>query len=76
MCNRRALAFILCVVALGMLASGVMIPVLPTIVPGFMAGAAEMFGVFATGCGHGCRSCVRRGPVPCRSAAVAAGRSS
>ena len=49
---RRALAFIFCTVALDVLALGVMIPVLPTIVLGFMggdtAGAAEMFGVFAT----------------------------
>ncbi len=50
--TRRALAFIFCTVALDVLALGVMIPVLPTIVLGFMngdtAGAAEMFGVFAT----------------------------
>jgi MFS family permease len=49
---RRALAFIFCTVALDVLALGVMIPVLPRIVLGFMdgdtAGAAEMFGVFAT----------------------------
>jgi len=49
---RRALAFIFCTVALDVLALGVMIPVLPTIVLGFMggdtAGAAEMFGLFAT----------------------------
>lgn len=50
--TRRALAFIFCTVALDVLALGVMIPVLPTIVLGFMggdtAGAAEVFGVFAT----------------------------
>lgn len=50
--TRRALALIFCTVALDVLALGVMIPVLPTIVLGFMggdtAGAAEMFGVFAT----------------------------
>jgi DHA1 family tetracycline resistance protein-like MFS transporter len=48
----RALTFIFCTVALDVLALGVMIPVLPTIVLGFLggdtAGAAEMFGVFAT----------------------------
>jgi DHA1 family tetracycline resistance protein-like MFS transporter len=52
MTARRALAFIFCTVALDVLALGVMIPVLPTIVLGFMggdtAGAAEMFGLFAT----------------------------
>ena len=50
--TRNALAFIFCTVALDVLALGVMIPVLPRIVLGFMdgdtAGAAEMFGVFAT----------------------------
>jgi len=50
--TRRALAFIFCTVALDVLALGIMIPVLPTIVLGFMdgntAGAAEMFGLFAT----------------------------
>ena len=50
--TRRALAFIFCTVALDVLALGVMIPVLPKIVLGFMdgdtAGAAEMFGLFAT----------------------------
>ena len=50
--TRRALAFIFCTVTLDVLALGVMIPVLPGIVLGFMdgdtAGAAEMFGVFAT----------------------------
>jgi DHA1 family tetracycline resistance protein-like MFS transporter len=49
---RRALAFIFCTVALDVLALGVMIPVLPTIVLGFMggdtAGAAAVFGLFAT----------------------------
>ena len=49
---RHALAFIFCTVALDVLALGVMIPVLPTIVLGFMggdtAGAAEVFGLFAT----------------------------
>jgi DHA1 family tetracycline resistance protein-like MFS transporter len=52
---RRALAFIFCTVALDVLALGVMIPVLPTIVLGFMggdtAGAAGMFGLFATAWG-------------------------
>ena len=47
---RRALAFIFCTVALDVLALGVMIPVLPTIVLGFMggdtAGAAGVFGLF------------------------------
>ena len=49
---RRALAFIFCTVTLDVLALGIMIPVLPTIVLGFMdgdtAGAAKMFGLFAT----------------------------
>jgi DHA1 family tetracycline resistance protein-like MFS transporter len=49
---RRALAFIFCTVTLDVLALGVMIPVLPTIVLGFMdgdtAGAAGVFGLFAT----------------------------
>lgn len=49
---RRALAFIFCTVTLDVLALGLMIPVLPRIVLGFMggdtAGAAEVFGVFAT----------------------------
>ena len=49
---RRALAFIFCTVTLDVLALGVMMPVLPTLVLGFMggdtAGAAEMFGLFAT----------------------------
>jgi len=47
-----ALAFIFCTVALECPALGVMIPVLPTIVLGFMggdtAGAAAVFGLFAT----------------------------
>lgn len=50
--TRRALAFIFCTVTLDVLSLGLMIPVLPTIVLGFMdgdtAGAAEVFGVFAT----------------------------
>ena len=50
--TRRALAFIFCTVTLDVLALGVMIPVLPRIVLGFMdgdiAGAAEVFGLFAT----------------------------
>lgn len=50
--SRRALAFIFCTVTLDMLALGVMLPVLPGIVLAFMdgdtAGAAEMFGLFAT----------------------------
>src|SRR5262245_17241916 len=53
--TRRALAFILCTVTLDCLALGIMLPVLPTIVLEFMggntAGAAEMFGVFATAWG-------------------------
>lgn len=52
---QRALAFIFCTVMLDVLSLGVMIPVLPTIVLGFMAGdtagAAEVFGVFATAWG-------------------------
>jgi MFS transporter, DHA1 family, tetracycline resistance protein len=50
--SRRALAFIFCTVTLDVLALGLMIPVLPRIVLGFMggdtAGAAEVFGVFST----------------------------
>jgi len=50
--TRRALAFIFCTVTLDVLALGLMIPVLPRIVLGFMdgdtAGAAEMFGAFST----------------------------
>ena len=49
---RRALAFIFCTVTLDVLALGLMIPVLPRIVLGFMdndtARAAEAFGLFAT----------------------------
>src|SRR5258708_31662867 len=49
---RRALAFIFCTVTLDVLALGVMIPVLPTIVLGVLggdtAGAPEMVGLFAT----------------------------
>src|SRR5258707_10748714 len=49
---RRALSFIFCTVTVDVLALGVMIPLLPTLVLGFMggdtAGAAEMFGLFAT----------------------------
>ncbi|MBL6652670.1 MAG: MFS transporter, partial [Reyranella sp.] len=49
---RRALAFIFFTVMLDCLALGIMLPVLPTIVLGFLhgdtAGAAEVFGVFAT----------------------------
>jgi DHA1 family tetracycline resistance protein-like MFS transporter len=50
--SRHALAFIFCTVTLDVLALGLMIPVLPRIVLGFMngdtAGAAEMFGIFST----------------------------
>lgn len=50
--SQRALAFIFCTVALDVLALGLMIPVLPRIVLGFMggdtAGAAEVFGAFST----------------------------
>lgn len=50
--TRRALAFIFCTVTLDVLSLGLMIPVLPTIVLDFMegdtAGAAEVFGLFAT----------------------------
>jgi DHA1 family tetracycline resistance protein-like MFS transporter len=49
---RRALAFIFCTVTLDVLALGIMLPVLPTIVLGFMDGdtaaAARVFGLFAT----------------------------
>jgi multidrug resistance protein len=49
---RRALVFILCTVTLDMLGLGLIIPVLPKIVLGFMGGdtasAAEVFGLFAT----------------------------
>lgn len=50
--SRRALAFIFCTITLDMLAVGIMLPVLPGIVLAFMdgdtAGAAEVFGLFAT----------------------------
>ncbi|HZP99411.1 MAG TPA: TCR/Tet family MFS transporter [Reyranella sp.] len=49
---RRALFFIFCTVTLDMLSLGLMIPVLPKLVLSFMggdtAGAAKMFGLFAT----------------------------
>jgi DHA1 family tetracycline resistance protein-like MFS transporter len=52
---RRALAFIFCTVTLDVLSLGLMIPVLPNIVLGFMggdtAGAAKVFGLFATAWG-------------------------
>jgi DHA1 family tetracycline resistance protein-like MFS transporter len=52
---RRALAFIFCTVTLDVLSMGLMIPVLPNIVLGFMggdtAGAAKVFGLFATAWG-------------------------
>jgi DHA1 family tetracycline resistance protein-like MFS transporter len=48
--RRAALAFIFVTVALDMLALGIVIPVLPKLVEGFMGGdtarAAEVFGVF------------------------------
>src|SRR5258707_12500422 len=48
---RRALSFIFCTVTVDVLALGVMIPLLPTLVLGFMAGdtagPAKVFGVFA-----------------------------
>lgn len=50
--SRRALAFIFCTITLDMLAVGLMLPVLPVLVLSFMdgdtAGAAEVFGLFAT----------------------------
>lgn len=50
--QRRATAFIFCTVTLDLLALGLMIPVLPHIVLGFMggdtAGAAQVFGLFST----------------------------
>ncbi len=50
--DRRALVYIFCTVTLDVLAVGVMVPVLPTLVLSFMggdtAGAAEVIGVFAT----------------------------
>jgi DHA1 family tetracycline resistance protein-like MFS transporter len=52
---RRALVFIFCTVTLDVLALGLMIPVLPRLVLSFMggdtAGAAEVFGLFATAWG-------------------------
>jgi DHA1 family tetracycline resistance protein-like MFS transporter len=49
---RRATIFILCTVTLDVLALGLMVPVLPRIVLGFMggdtAGAAQVFGLFST----------------------------
>jgi DHA1 family tetracycline resistance protein-like MFS transporter len=50
--SSRALAFIFCTVLLDVLSLGLMIPVLPRLVLDFMAGdmagAAEVFGLFAT----------------------------
>jgi MFS transporter, DHA1 family, tetracycline resistance protein len=50
--GQRALVFIFCTVTLDIMALGLVIPVLPTLVLGFMdgdtAGAAQVFGVFAT----------------------------
>jgi len=50
--GQRALVFIFCTVTLDIMALGLVIPVLPTLVLGFMGGntaaAAEVFGVFAT----------------------------
>ena len=50
--GQRALVFIFCTVTLDVMALGLVIPVLPALVLGFMAGdtaaAAEVFGVFAT----------------------------
>ena len=50
--SRRALAFIFCTVTLDVLALGLMIPVLPSLVLSFEGGdtarAAEIFGLFAT----------------------------
>jgi MFS family permease len=52
MIPRRALALILCTVSLDALAVGLMIPVLPAILVGFMGGdtadVAEMLGLFTT----------------------------
>jgi DHA1 family tetracycline resistance protein-like MFS transporter len=49
--GQRALVFIFCTVTLDIMALGLVIPVLPTLVLGFMdgdtAGAAQVFGVFA-----------------------------
>jgi MFS transporter, DHA1 family, tetracycline resistance protein len=50
--GQRALIFIFCAVTLDIMALGLVIPVLPTLVLGFMDGdtadAAQIFGVFAT----------------------------
>ena len=50
--GQRALVFIFCTVTLDIMALGLVIPVLPTLVLGFMAGdtaaAAGVFGVFTT----------------------------
>ena len=50
--GQRALVFIFCTVTIDIMALGLVIPVLPTLVLGFMggdtAGAAQVFGVFAT----------------------------
>jgi MFS transporter, DHA1 family, tetracycline resistance protein len=50
--GQRALVFIFCAVTLDIMALGLVIPVLPTLVLGFMDGdtadAAQIFGVFAT----------------------------
>lgn len=50
--GKRALVFIFCTVTLDIMALGLVIPVLPTLVLGFMGGdtvaAARVFGVFAT----------------------------
>jgi MFS transporter, DHA1 family, tetracycline resistance protein len=50
--GQRALVFIFCTVTLDIMALGLVIPVLPTLVLGFMDGdtasAAQVFGVFAT----------------------------
>src|ERR1700754_3330092 len=50
--SRRALAFIFCTVSLDVLALGLIIPVLPTLILDFMggdtAGAAWAIGVFST----------------------------
>jgi DHA1 family tetracycline resistance protein-like MFS transporter len=50
--GQRALVFIFCTVTLDVMALGLVIPVLPTLVLGFMGGdtaaAAQVFGVFAT----------------------------
>ncbi len=49
--TKRALAFIFCTVALDVLALGLIIPVLLSFVGGDTAGAAEVFGAFATAWG-------------------------